>query len=360
MGFLDNLFNMAEKREMKKFNQIVDTIDSLESKFKEMSDSDLKNMTNIFKERLEKGETLDDLLPEAFAVIREASTRVLGMRHYRVQLIGGIVLHQGRIAEMRTGEGKTLVATSPVYLNALTGKGVHVVTVNDYLAKRDKELMSKLYEFLGLSVGVIVHGQDPQTRRAQYSCDITYGTNNEFGFDYLKDNMVIHKEQRVQRELNYVIVDEVDSILVDEARTPLIISGPGDKSTHLYSDANTFILTLNEENYEIEEKQKSVSLTESGIKKSEVYFSVDNITDSEHMELYHHINQALKAHKIMKKDIDYVCHDGEIVIVDEFTGRLMFGRRYSEGLHQAIEAKEGLKIQRESKTSSYYYIPKLL
>ncbi len=350
MGFLDNLFNMAEKREMKKFNQIVDTIDSLESKFKEMSDSDLKNMTNIFKERLEKGETLDDLLPEAFAVIREASTRVLGMRHYRVQLIGGIVLHQGRIAEMRTGEGKTLVATSPVYLNALTGKGVHVVTVNDYLAKRDKELMSKLYEFLGLSVGVIVHGQDPQTRRAQYSCDITYGTNNEFGFDYLKDNMVIHKEQRVQRELNYVIVDEVDSILVDEARTPLIISGPGDKSTHLYSDANTFILTLNEENYEIEEKQKSVSLTESGIKKAEVYFSVDNITDSEHMELYHHINQALKAHKIMKKDIDYVCHDGEIVIVDEFTGRLMFGRRYSEGLHQAIEAKEGLKIQRESKT----------
>lgn len=350
MGFLDNLFNMAYKKEMKQFNKIVDKIDSLEPKFKEMSDEQLKNMTNIFKDRLSKGETLDDILPEAFAVVREASSRVLGMRHYRVQLIGGIVLHQGRIAEMKTGEGKTLVGTTPVYLNALTGKGVHVVTVNDYLAKRDKELMSKLYEFLGLTVGVIIHGQDSATRKAQYDCDITYGTNNEYGFDYLKDNMVIHKEQRVQRGLNYVIVDEVDSILVDEARTPLIISGPGDKSTYLYSDANTFVLTLNDENFEIDEKQKSVSLTESGIKKAEVYFNVENITDIEHMELYHHINQALKAHKIMKNDIDYVCKDGEIVIVDEFTGRLMFGRRYSEGLHQAIEAKEGLKIQRESKT----------
>lgn len=350
MGFLDNLFNMAYKKEMKQFNKIVDKIDSLEPKFKEMSDEELKNMTNIFKDRLSKGETLDDILPEAFAVVREASSRVLGMRHYRVQLIGGIVLHQGRIAEMKTGEGKTLVGTTPVYLNALTGKGVHVVTVNDYLAKRDKELMSKLYEFLGLTVGVIIHGQDSATRKAQYDCDITYGTNNEYGFDYLKDNMVIHKEQRVQRGLNYVIVDEVDSILVDEARTPLIISGPGDKSTYLYSDANTFVLTLNDENFEIDEKQKSVSLTESGIKKAEVYFNVENITDIEHMELYHHINQALKAHKIMKNDIDYVCKDGEIVIVDEFTGRLMFGRRYSEGLHQAIEAKEGLKIQRESKT----------
>lgn len=350
MGFLDNLFNMAYKKEMKQFNKIVDKIDSLEPKFKEMSDEELKNMTNIFKDRLSQGETLDDILPEAFAVVREASSRVLGMRHYRVQLIGGIVLHQGRIAEMKTGEGKTLVGTTPVYLNALTGKGVHVVTVNDYLAKRDKELMSKLYEFLGLTVGVIIHGQDSATRKAQYDCDITYGTNNEYGFDYLKDNMVIHKEQRVQRGLNYVIVDEVDSILVDEARTPLIISGPGDKSTYLYSDANTFVLTLNEENFEIDEKQKSVSLTESGIKKAEVYFNVENITDIEHMELYHHINQALKAHKIMKNDIDYVCKDGEIVIVDEFTGRLMFGRRYSEGLHQAIEAKEGLKIQRESKT----------
>ena len=350
MGFLDNLFNMADKKELKKFNKIVDTIDSLESKFESMSDKDLKDMTNVFKERLANGETLDDILPEAFAVVREASKRVLGMRHYRVQLIGGIVLHQGRIAEMKTGEGKTLVGTAPVYLNALTGKGVHVVTVNDYLAKRDKEQMGKVYEFLGMTVGVIVHGQDPQTRRAQYQCGITYGTNNEYGFDYLKDNMVIHKEQMVQRELNYAIVDEVDSILVDEARTPLIISGPGDKSTHLYSDANTFILTLKPDNYEIDEKQKSVSLTDSGIQKAEVYFNVENITDISHMELYHHINQALKAHTIMKKDVDYVTRDGEIIIVDEFTGRLMFGRRYSEGLHQAIEAKEGLRIQRESKT----------
>ncbi|MDY3001421.1 MAG: preprotein translocase subunit SecA [Romboutsia timonensis] len=350
MGFLDNLFNMADKKELKKFNKIVDSIDSLELKFESMSDKELKDMTNVFKERLANGETLDDILPEAFAVVREASKRVLGMRHYRVQLIGGIVLHQGRIAEMKTGEGKTLVGTAPVYLNALTGKGVHVVTVNDYLAKRDKEQMGKVYEFLGMTVGVIVHGQDPQTRRAQYQCDITYGTNNEYGFDYLKDNMVIHKEQMVQRELNYAIVDEVDSILVDEARTPLIISGPGDKSTHLYSDANTFILTLKPDDYEIDEKQKSVALTESGIQKAEVYFNVENITDIAHMELYHHINQALKAHTNMKKDVDYVVKDGEIIIVDEFTGRLMFGRRYSEGLHQAIEAKEGLRIQRESKT----------
>ncbi|MFR5470539.1 MAG: preprotein translocase subunit SecA [Romboutsia sp.] len=350
MGFLDNLFNMADKKELKKFNKIVDSIDSLEPKFESMSDKELKDMTNVFKERLANGETLDDILPEAFAVVREASKRVLGMRHYRVQLIGGIVLHQGRISEMKTGEGKTLVGTAPVYLNALTGKGVHVVTVNDYLAKRDKEQMGKVYEFLGMTVGVIVHGQDPQTRRAQYQCDITYGTNNEYGFDYLKDNMVIHKEQMVQRELNYAIVDEVDSILVDEARTPLIISGPGDKSTHLYSDANTFILTLKPDDYEIDEKQKSVALTESGIQKAEVYFNVENITDIAHMELYHHINQALKAHTNMKKDVDYVVKDGDIIIVDEFTGRLMFGRRYSEGLHQAIEAKEGLRIQRESKT----------
>ncbi|MGL5507655.1 MAG: preprotein translocase subunit SecA [Paraclostridium sp.] len=350
MGFLDNIFNIADKKEMKKFNKIVDEIDALEPKFQAMSDTELKNMTTVFKERLNKGETLDDILTEAFAVTREASRRVLGMRQYRVQLIGGIVLHQGRIAEMKTGEGKTLVATAPVYLNALTGKGVHVVTVNDYLANRDKEQMSKLYEFLGMTVGVILHGQNPDERRSQYNCDITYGTNNEYGFDYLKDNMVIHKEQMVQRKLNYAIVDEVDSILVDEARTPLIISGPGDKSTHLYADANTFVLTLKEDNYEIDEKQKSVSLTESGIQRAEIYFGVENITDISHMELYHHINQALKAHKIMKLDVDYVVRDGEIVIVDEFTGRLMFGRRYSEGLHQGIEAKEGLKIQRESKT----------
>ncbi|MEW9078770.1 preprotein translocase subunit SecA [Terrisporobacter glycolicus] len=369
MGFLDNLFNMADKKELKNFQKIAEKINEMEPRFESMRDKELKNMTNEFKERLLKGETLDDILPEAFAVVREASKRVLGLRQYDVQLIGGMVLHQGRIAEMKTGEGKTLVASAPVYLNALEGKGVHVVTVNDYLAKRDKEDMGKVYEFLGLTVGVIVHGQTPEVRREQYNCDITYGTNNEYGFDYLKDNMVIHKEQMVQRELNYAIVDEVDSILIDEARTPLIISGPGDKSTHLYTDANTFVLTLkapskteqektkeekeahfSDGDYDIDEKQKAASLTESGIKKAEVYFNVENITDIEHTELYHHITQALKAHAIMKKDVDYVAKDGEIVIVDEFTGRLMFGRRYSEGLHQAIEAKEGLHVQRESKT----------
>ena len=369
MGFLDSLFNMADKKELKNFQKIAEKINEMEPRFESMKDKELKNMTNEFKERLSKGETLDDILPEAFAVVREASKRVLGLRQYDVQLIGGMVLHQGRIAEMKTGEGKTLVASAPVYLNALEGKGVHVVTVNDYLAKRDKEEMGKVYEFLGLTVGVIVHGQTPEVRREQYNCDITYGTNNEYGFDYLKDNMVIHKEQRVQRELNYAIVDEVDSILIDEARTPLIISGPGDKSTHLYTDANTFVLTLkapskteqektkeekeqhfSDGDYDIDEKQKSASLTESGIKKAEVYFNVENITDIEHTELYHHISQALKAHAVMKKDVDYVVKDGEIIIVDEFTGRLMFGRRYSEGLHQAIEAKEGLHVQRESKT----------
>ncbi len=369
MGFLDSLFNMADKKELKNFQKIVEKINAMEPRFESMRDKELKNMTIEFKERLAKGETLDDILPEAFAVVREASKRVLGLRQYDVQLIGGMVLHQGRIAEMKTGEGKTLVASAPVYLNALEGKGVHVVTVNDYLAKRDKEDMGKVYEFLGLTVGVIVHGQTPEVRRAQYNCDITYGTNNEYGFDYLKDNMVIHKEQKVQRELNYAIVDEVDSILIDEARTPLIISGPGDKSTHLYTDANTFVLTLkapskteqektkeekeahfSDGDYDIDEKQKAASLTESGIKKAEVYFNVENITDIEHTELYHHITQALKAHAIMKKDVDYVVKDGEIIIVDEFTGRLMFGRRYSEGLHQAIEAKEGLHVQRESKT----------
>ncbi|MEG0180610.1 MAG: preprotein translocase subunit SecA [Peptostreptococcaceae bacterium] len=369
MGFLDGLFNMADKKEMKNFEKSAEKIDAIEPRFESMRDKELKNMTAEFRERLAKGETLDDILPEVFAVVREASKRVLGLRQYNVQLIGGMVLHQGRIAEMKTGEGKTLVAAAPVYLNALEGKGVHVVTVNDYLAKRDKEDMGKLYEFLGLTVGVIVHGQTPEVRREQYICDITYGTNNEYGFDYLKDNMVIHKEQRVQRELNYAIVDEVDSILIDEARTPLIISGPGDKSTHLYTDANTFVLTLkapskteqqktkeekedhfSDGDYDIDEKQKSSSLTESGIKKAEVYFNVENITDIDHTELYHHINQALKAHAIMKKDVDYVAKDGEIIIVDEFTGRLMFGRRYSEGLHQAIEAKEGLHVQRESKT----------
>ena len=350
MSFLDSLFNMADKKDLKQFSKIADQIDAAGEKYAAMTDAELKAMTPEFKERLKNGQTLDDILVDAFAVVREASTRILGMRHFKVQLIGGMVLHQGRIAEMKTGEGKTLVATCPVYLNALEGKGVHVVTVNDYLAKRDRDQMAKIYEFLGLSVGVIVHGQSPQVRKQQYDCDITYGTNNEYGFDYLKDNMVIHEEQMVQRGLNYAIVDEVDSILVDEARTPLIISGPGDKSTHLYSDDNVFILTLNEDDYEKEEKDKAVSLTETGIKKAEVYFNVDNITTMEHTELYHHINQALKAHTIMKKDVDYVAKDDEIIIVDEFTGRLMFGRRYSDGLHQAIEAKEGLTIQRESKT----------
>jgi len=341
---------MADKKDLKQFSKIADQIDAAGEKYSAMTDEELQAMTPEFKERLKNGQTLDDILVDAFAVVREASTRILGMRHFKVQLIGGMVLHQGRIAEMKTGEGKTLVATCPVYLNALEGKGVHVVTVNDYLAKRDRDQMAKIYEFLGLSVGVIVHGQSPQVRKQQYDCDITYGTNNEYGFDYLKDNMVIHEEQMVQRGLHYAIVDEVDSILVDEARTPLIISGPGDKSTHLYSDANVFILTLNEDDYEKEEKDKAVSLTETGIKKAEVYFNVDNITTMEHTELYHHINQALKAHTIMKKDVDYVAKDDEIIIVDEFTGRLMFGRRYSDGLHQAIEAKEGLTIQRESKT----------
>ena len=347
MSFLDSLFNMADKKDLKQFSKIADQIDAAGEKYSAMTDEELQAMTPEFKERLKNGQTLDDILVDAFAVVREASTRILGMRHFKVQLIGGMVLHQGRIAEMKTGEGKTLVATCPVYLNALEGKGVHVVTVNDYLAKRDRDQMAKIYEFLGLSVGVIVHGQSPQLRKQQYDCDITYGTNNEYGFDYLTDNMVIHEEQMVQRGLHYAIVDEVDSILVDEARTPLIISGPGDKSTHLYSDANVFILTLNEDDYEKEEKDKAVSLTETGIKKAEVYFNVDNITTMEHTELYHHINQALKAHTIMKKDVDYVAKDDEIIIVDEFTGRLMFGRRYSDGLHQA---KEGLTIQRESKT----------
>ena len=350
MSFLDSLFNMADRKDLKKFEKKADLIDSLEPKFMAMSDEELRGMTDIFKERLANGESIDALLPEAFATVREASRRTLGLRHYRVQLIGGMVLHEGRIAEMKTGEGKTLVATCPVYLNALEGKGVHVVTVNDYLAKRDRDQMAKVYEFLGMTVGVIVHGQSPKVRKKQYDCDITYGTNNEFGFDYLKDNMVIHEEQMVQRDLHYAIVDEVDSILVDEARTPLIISGPGDKSTHLYTDANTFITTLKPDDYEQEEKDKAVSLTESGIKKAEVYFNVENITDVSHTELYHHINQALKAHVIMKRDVDYVAKDDEIVIVDEFTGRLMFGRRYSDGLHQAIEAKEGLTVQRESKT----------
>ncbi|MEG0663378.1 MAG: DEAD/DEAH box helicase, partial [Anaerovoracaceae bacterium] len=307
--------------------------------------------TPEFKARLAKGETLDDLLPEAFAVCREAAWRSLGMKHFRVQLIGGVALHQGRIAEMKTGEGKTLVATLPVYLNALEGKGVHVVTVNDYLAKRDCEWMGKCYTFLGMSVGCVIHGISDKERKDAYKADITYGTNNEYGFDYLRDNMVIYKEDMTQRPLNYAIVDEVDSILIDEARTPLIISGQGDKSTELYSIADRFVKSLREEeDYKIEEKDKQISLTEEGVEKCEAFFKIDNFSDPEHMEINHHVMQGLKARYIMHRDIDYIVKDDEVVIVDEFTGRLMFGRRYSDGLHQAIEAKERVHVKSESKT----------
>lgn len=348
LGFFDNYLT---KKEIKTLQKTVDIINSLEDSIVGLSDNELAAKTQEFMKRYEAGETLDDLLPEAFAVTREASKRVLGMRHYDVQLMGGMVLHQGRIAEMRTGEGKTLVATLPVYLNAISKEGVHVVTVNDYLAKRDMEWMGKLYSFLGLTTGVILHGITPDQRRDAYKADITYGTNNEFGFDYLRDNMVIYQSQMVQRPLNYAIVDEVDSILVDEARTPLIISGQGDKSTVLYTMADTFVRMLKKEaDYVIDEKGNSATLNESGVDKAEKFFAVENITDIANMETYHHINQALRAHTMMKRDVDYVVKDAEIIIVDEFTGRLMFGRRYSEGLHQAIEAKEGLKVQRESKT----------
>lgn len=348
MGILDSFFS---NREIKRLEKKVAIVNSFEPKIKALSDAELVAKTSEFKKRLQNGETVDDILPEAFSVCREASSRVLGMRHYDVQMMGGIVLNEGRIAEMKTGEGKTLVATAPVYLNALTGKGVHVITVNDYLAKRDMEWMSKLYNFLDLSTGVIVHGLNNVQRRAAYNADITYGTNNEFGFDYLRDNMVIYKHEMVQRPLNYAIVDEVDSILVDEARTPLIISGQGDKSTSLYTQADTFIKTLHEEDdYIVNEKENASTLTEIGLQKAERFFGVESMTDIANMEIYHNIGQALRANTLMRLDVDYVVRDGEIVIVDEFTGRLMFGRRYSAGLHQAIEAKEGLKIQRESKT----------
>lgn len=348
MGLLDN---MLAKREIKKLEARAKKINSLEPMFEALTDKELKAKTFEFKNRLQNGETVDDILEEAFAACREGAKRSLGMRHYDVQLMGGMVLNSGRIAEMRTGEGKTLVATLPVYLNALTGLGVHVVTVNDYLAKRDCEWMSKLYNFMGLTTGVVVHGITTEQRRASYNADITYGTNNEYGFDYLRDNMVIFENQRVQRPLHYAIVDEVDSILVDEARTPLIISGAGDKSTSLYTTANSFIQMLKaEEDYVINEKDNASTLTDEGLKKAEKFFGVESMTDIANIEIYHHIGQALRANTLMKLDVDYVIKDGEIVIVDEFTGRLMFGRRYSEGLHQAIEAKEGLKIQRESKT----------
>ena len=375
MGLFSKIFGSTSDRAIKKNRSQVEEVMALEDEYSKLSDEKLKDNTNKLKERLKGGETLDDILPEAFATVREASKRVLGMTPYRVQVEGGIILHQGRIAEMKTGEGKTLVETMPAYLNALEGKGVHIVTVNDYLAKRDRDWMGKVFEYLGLSVGCIVHDMPKEDRKMAYAADITYGTNNEFGFDYLRDNMVIYKENMVQRDLNYAIVDEVDSILIDEARTPLIISGQGDKSTDLYELAKTFVSRLSvrvqdpdekidpldrfvkqeeeeeeTKDYVVNEKDRSVLLTELGTKKAEEFFKVENLSDIENMEIIHHINQAMKARSLMKKDKDYVVKDGEIIIVDEFTGRLMFGRRYSDGLHQAIEAKEGLEVRSESKT----------
>ena len=350
-SFIKKLFGDDNEKEIKRMSRYVEQINTFEPDLQRMSDGSLAAKTGEFKRRLEQGESIDDLLPEAFAVVREASRRVLGMRHFDVQLLGGIALHEGRIAEMRTGEGKTLVATLPTYLNALSGQGVHVITVNDYLAKRDSEWMGRVYRFLGLSVGLIAHGLDFPDRKLAYGSDITYGTNNEFGFDYLRDNMVIYPEQMVQRELHYAIIDEVDSILVDEARTPLIISGPGEKSTDLYYVLAKAVTKLKEtEDYTIDEKAKAVMPTEAGIAKIEKALNVTNLYDSANIEMSHHFNQALRAKALMKRDRDYVVKEGEVVIVDEFTGRLMFGRRYSDGLHQAIEAKEGVKIERESQT----------
>ena len=367
MGFISKLFGTRSEREIKKFSAQVEQVMALEDSYRQLSDEDLKAKTQVFKDRLAQGETLDDILPEAFAACREAADRVLGMRPYRVQVIGGIVLHQGRIAEMKTGEGKTLVAILPAYLNALTGKGVHIVTVNDYLAKRDSEWMGKVYRFMGLSVGLIVHGLTAAQRRAAYAADITYCTNNELGFDYLRDNMAIYKQEMVQRGHAFAIVDEVDSILIDEARTPLIISGQGDKSTQLYTIVDDFVSRLKgqrvtsvdtkeeedpdvDADYIVDEKARTVTLTARGIKKAEQQFQLENLADPENTTLSHHINQAIKARGLMKRDIDYVVKDGEVIIVDEFTGRLMYGRRYSEGLHQAIEAKEHVTVARESKT----------
>ena len=373
MGFLEKIFGNYSEKEIKKIKPIVAKIEALGPQYENLSDEELRGKTQEFKDRLAKGETLDDILPEAYAVVREAASRpnVLNMKHFPVQLMGGIVMHQGRIAEMRTGEGKTLVATLPAYLNALEGKGVHVVTVNDYLAQRDSDWMGEVFRFLGLSVGCILNGMDNNERRAAYACDITYGTNNEFGFDYLRDNMVVRKENMVQRDLHYAIIDEVDSVLIDEARTPLIISGSGSKSTDLYRVADLFVKKLKkgrilnedeamnallkeeiqeEGDFVLDEKAKSVVLTQEGVAKAEKYFSVDNLSDPENLELQHYINNALKANYNMYLDKDYVIHEGEIVIVDEFTGRMMPGRRYSDGLHQAIEAKENVQVRRESKT----------
>lgn len=354
MGLMEKIFGDLNAKEVKKVSKIADQVMSYDEEMQALTDEQLREKTAEFKKRVqEDGETLDDILPEAFAVCREGAWRSLGMKHFYVQVIGGIVLHQGRISEMKTGEGKTLVATLPAYLNALEGKGVHVVTVNDYLAKRDMEWMGKLYTFLGLTVGCVIHGISEEERRAAYMADITYGTNNEYGFDYLRDNMVIYKEAMMQRELNYAIIDEVDSILIDEARTPLIISGKGDKSTDMYKRADGFVRTLKEgeeADFTIEEKDKQIALTDEGVAKCEKYFGVENFSDPENMEINHHVLQALKARNMMKRDVDYIVKDGEIVIVDEFTGRLMFGRRYSDGLHQAIEAKENVIVRSESKT----------
>ena len=362
----EKVFGSYSTRELKRVMPIADKVESLENEYKKLTDDELKAKTDEFKSRLSSGETLNDILPEAFATVREACDRVLGMRPFKVQIIGGIILHQGRIAEMKTGEGKTLVATLPAYLNALTGAGVHIVTVNDYLAKRDSEWMGKVHRFLGLSVGLIISGMEPDERRKSYACDITYGTNNELGFDYLRDNMVIYKERMVQRGHAYAIVDEVDSILIDEARTPLIISGMGDASTNLYSLANQFAKNLNflkkeefdskqdyddvDADYLVDEKSHNVTLTKRGIEKAEKFFNLENFSDLENTTVVHHINQAIRAYGLMKRDIDYVVRDSEVIIVDEFTGRLMIGRRYSDGLHQAIEAKEGVTVARESKT----------
>lgn len=363
------LFKSYSEKEVKRVMPLVNKINGLEEEISKLSDHELRGKTDYFKAQLAEGKTLDDILPEAFAVVREASKRALGMRHFDVQLIGGIILHQGRIAEMKTGEGKTLVATLPVYLNALEGKGVHVITVNDYLAKRDSEWMGKIYKFLGLSVGLVIAGMEPYQKQKAYAADITYGTNNEFGFDYLRDNMVIYKNQLVQRGLHYAIVDEIDSILIDEARTPLIISGRANESSDLYKKADSFVRKLQpkviveedvkdydqaEDNekydYIVDLKAKSASLTQKGIKKAEEEFKLENFNDLENSTLVHHVNQALRAYGIMKKDIDYIVKDGEVLIVDEFTGRIMYGRRYNNGLHQAIEAKEKVKIADESKT----------
>ena len=366
MGLFTKIFGTRSQREIRQIQPTVDKILGMEETYKHLSEAELKGKTVAFKDRLAKGESLDDLLPEAFATVREAADRVLGLRPYPVQLMGGIILHQGRIAEMKTGEGKTLVATLPAYLNALTGRGVHIVTVNDYLAKYQSEWMGKVYRYLGLSVGLIIPGMDADQRRKGYAADITYCTNNELGFDYLRDNMAIYKQELVQREHAFAIVDEVDSILIDEARTPLIISGKGENSSKLYEMADYFVSTLRKKvfaktdekevqddydcDYFADEKSRTVSLTASGIAKAEKYFGVENLADPENATISHHINQAMKARGLMKKDIDYVVKDGQIIIVDEFTGRLMYGRRYNEGLHQAIEAKEGVKVAEESKT----------